>query len=367
MNEIRQETAKQYQRLKIISFFLNFFAATTFLFLLVSLRAAHKLRDTVTANVPDFWLQVLTYATVLGFFTYLLEFPFSLWKGYFLEKRYALSTLNIRGWCIRELKKALFSLFFFLLLVETGYALVRTIGENWWIAFGTLWFMYSWVLVQIFPVFIVPLFFRYTPVEDETLVQLLKTFARSQDRDIDSVKVLNLSKETKKANAAVLGLGKKKKIVLGDTLLRHFDHEEIKVVFAHELGHDKERHVLVSLFFNAAVTFVGIYGVQKLLVRFFPFFQLTHLDDLAALPLFLSLFSVYGFVLMPIQNGFSRILEHRADIFALRTTGLKDVFISAMKKLAESNLADESPSKLTEIFFYSHPPISKRIELARKY
>ena len=367
MNEGKQETAKRYQRFKIILFFLNFFITTTFLFLFTSLRAAHRLRDAVMANISNFWLQVLTYATVLGFFTYLLEFPFSLGGGYFLEKHYALSTLNIRGWYIRELKKVFLSLFFFLLLVETGYALVRTIGENWWIAFGALWFIYSWLLTQLFPVLIVPLFFRYTPVEDETLVQLLKTFARSQDRNIDSVKVLNLSKETKKANAAVLGLGKKKKIVLGDTLLRHFDHEEIKVVFAHELGHDKERHVLASLFFNAAVTFGGIYGVQKLLVRFFPSFQLAHLDDLAVLPLFLFLFSIYGFILMPVQNGFSRILEYRADIFALRTTGLKDVFISAMKKLVDLNLSDESPSRLIEIFFYSHPPVSKRIECARKF
>ena len=367
MEQTKQNRAKQYQRFKIIFFFLNFTLVMTFLFLFMTSGGAHHLRDAVMKNVPIFWLQVLVYAAVFGFLTSLLKFPLGLGGDYFLEKHYGLSTLGFKEWCGRELKKIFLSLFFFLLLVETGYALVKTMGEGWWIAFGALWFIYGWCFVQLFPVLIVPLFFRYTPLQDEALVELLRTFARSQGRDIDSVKVLNLSKETKKANAAVLGIGRKKRIVLGDTLLRHFDHNEIKVVFAHELGHDKERHLFISLLVNAVITFGGVWGVQKLLVFLFPFFRIAHLSDLAALPLFLFLFSLYDFVLMPVQNGFSRILEHRADIFALRTTGLKDVFISAMRKLMEQNLSDESPNRLIEIFFYSHPPISKRIEVARKF
>lgn len=367
MDHTEQKKAKTYHRLKILLFFLNFFVTSAFLFLFVSAGMAHAVRDAVSEKVFHPWLRALVYATLLATLVYLLEFPLSLGGGYLLEKRYGLSTQTLAGWCMREFKKAFLSLFFFLILVGTGYTLIARMGERWWVAFGALWFVYSWLLAQIFPVFIVPLFFRYTAVQDETLVHLLKEFALSQGRDIDSVKVINLSKETKKANAAVLGIGKKKRIVLGDTLLSHFTHEEIKVVFAHELGHDKERHLFVSLFFNATITFGGIYCIQKLLLGLFPFFRLSSVEDLAALPLFLFLFSIYGFLLMPIQNGFSRILEHRADVFALRTTGLKDVFVSAMKKLVEQNLADESPNRLVEIFFYSHPPISKRIAFAKTF
>ncbi len=367
MDQTKQKKAKTYHRLKILLFFLDFFVTAAFLFLFVSTGMAHALRDTVAEKVSNPWFQLLAYATLLASLVTLLEFPLSLSGGYLLEKRVGLSTQTFAGWCMREFKKALLSLFFFLILVETGYVLIAAMGERWWVAFGALWFIYSWLLAQIFPVFIVPLFFRYTAVQDETLVHLLKEFALSQGRDVDSVKVINLSKETKKANAAVLGMGKKKRIVLGDTLLKHFTHEEIKVVFAHELGHDKEKHLFASLFFNAIITFGGIYCIQKLLLCLFAFFHLSYIRDIAALPPFLFLFSIYGFLLMPIQNGFSRILEHRADVFALRTTGLKDVFISAMKKLSEQNLADESPNQLVEIFFYSHPPISKRIAFAKTF
>jgi len=368
MNQTHKEkTVKQYHRLKITFFLINFFITVGFLFLFVYLQGAHALRDVVIEKIDTPWIQVIFYATSLSLMTYFLETPINFFGDYLLEKHYGLSTLTLGNWCTRELKKTLLSLVLFLLLVETGYGLVWSMKEKWWIGFGSLWFIYSWLLAQIFPIWIIPLFYRYSPVRDEALILTLKTFALSQGRNIDSVKVLNLSKETKKANAAVLGIGKRKRIVLGDTLLNRFNHEEIKVIFAHELGHDKERHLLMSLLFNAIVIFGGIYSVKELLLRFLPFFRIVYFDDLAVLPLFLFFFSLFSVVSMPIQNGFSRFMEQRADAFALRTTGLKDVFVSAMKKLSEQNLADEHPNRWVEIFFHSHPSISRRIEFAKRF
>ena len=275
--------------------------------------------------------------------------------------------MSLGKWSLRELKKGVLSLLFFLLLVETGYVLAGSLGEKWWIGFGTVWFLYSWVLTQLFPIWIVPLFYRYTLVQDKVLIHILKTFAQSQGRDIHSVRAINLSKETRKANAAVLGMGKKKKIVLGDTLLDRFTHDEIKVIFAHELGHDKEHHVAISLVLNAFVTFSGIYLVQTFLRHSLSILRVDQITDLACLPLFLLLFSIFNFALMPIQNGFSRALERRADEFSLKTTGMKGAFVSSMRKLAQQNLADEVPNRLIEIFFYSHPSISRRIAFAEKF
>ena len=362
-----KEKTKQYHRLKISFFFIDFILGIASLYLFVLLGSAQRLEQAILRGISFYWFQIAAYATGLSFFLFVIHLPTQVYVGYFLERRFGLSRITFKRWCAREGKRELLSLLFFLLLVETGYFFVWTMHERWWIGFGILWFFYSWILTQLFPVWIVPLFYRYTPVEDEALIQTLKTFAQSQGRDIHSVRAIDLSKDTRRANAAVLGIGKLKKIVLGDTLLRTFSHEEIKVVFAHELGHDKEHHVAASLVFSALMTFGGIYLVQQVLVGLLPLFRIGEIGTLAALPLFLLLFSLLNFCLMPIQNGFSRLLERRADAFALRTTGLKEIFVSSMRKLAQQNLADESPDRLIEFFFYSHPSISRRIEFAEAF
>ncbi|MBI4436927.1 MAG: M48 family metalloprotease [Candidatus Omnitrophica bacterium] len=362
-----KEKAKRYHRIKIVFFFIDFMIGIIFLCLFMSLGSAQRLEQAILRGFSFYWLRIAVYATGLSFFLFFIHLPTHLYVSYFLEKQFGLSLLTFKRWCAREGKKELLSLLFFLLLVETGYFFVWTMSERWWIGFGILWFLYSWILTQLFPVWIVPLFYRYTPVEDQLLIQTLKTFARSQGRDIHSVRAIDLSRDTRKANAAVLGIGKLKKIVLGDTLLRSLSHDEIKVVFAHELGHDKEHHVAASLLFSAFLTFGGIYLVQQLLIGLLPLFQIGDVGNMAALPLFLLLFSLLNFCLMPLQNGFSRMLERRADAFALRTTGLREIFVSSMKKLAQQNLEDESPDRLIEFFFYSHPSILRRIEFAEQF
>ena len=362
-----EKKAKRYHDLKITLFLLDTTILFAFLFFFVRWRGAHLVRDRVIQYVSLASLQILVYAGILATFAYLLEFPVRFAGGYLLEKRFGLSTLSFQNWCGREGKKIVLSLLFFLLLVETGYFFVWTFEGRWWIGFGVLWFFYQWVLMQLFPVWIVPLFYRYSPIQDERLVAMLKAFASRYRRDITSVRMIHLSEETKKVNAAVLGFGRKKRIVLADTLLRRFGLEEIKVIFAHELGHDQEHHLFLSFLLNAFVIFGGIYATQRLLLKVLPSFEIGGLSDLAALPLFCFLFAIFGFLVMPFQNGFSRFLEKRADLFALRATGLKEAFISSMQKLAEQNLSDMHPSRWVEILFHTHPSISRRIEFAKRF
>ncbi len=360
------QRVKRYHKFKILFFFLTFFAVVLFFFLFLLTESAALLQSKSASVSSNFWIQLFLYTTVLSVLVGAVKLPFQLGGDYLLEKRYGLSNLTFRGWCVREVKKGLLSFLFFLLLVETGYFFLRSLGENWWLAFALMWIFYQWILLQLFPVWIVPLFFRYEPVKDEALIGLLRRFAEKQGRSIDSVRMLNLSKESKRANAAVLGIGKKKRIILGDTLLERFNHDEIKVIFAHELGHDKQHHMVYSFLFNALLTFGSLYIIQGALQKLLSVFHLSHPEDLAALPLFLLLFSLVGFCLLSLQNGFSRFLEREADGFALRTTGMKEAFISSMRKLASQNLADPSPNRLVEIFFHTHPPISKRIRFAEE-
>jgi len=367
MEPPKKEKAKRYHQSKINAFFCHFLISLLFLYFFVQWGGAHIMRDWAIQKSPSFWVQALWYASVLYGILFLLGLPISYVGDYALEKRFGLSNLTFLRWIFREWKKAVLGLLFFLLMVLTGYVLIFLLKEMWWMGLGVVWFFYTWIFMQLFPTWIVPLFFKYTNVRDQKLVKMLKAFAERQGRTVESVRVLDLSRETKKANAAVLGIGKRKKIVLGDTLLKHFTHDEIKVVFAHELGHDKERHLLISLGVNALFIFGGIYLIQRILMEWLSSFGIVSLQDFAALPLFLFLFSLFQFVSMPFQNGLSRILERRADAFALRTTGMKKVFIASMKKLAHQNLADEEPHWLIELFFHSHPSIARRVKFAEKY
>jgi STE24 endopeptidase len=176
-----------------------------------------------------------------------------------------------------------------------------------------------------------------------------------------------MSKETKKANAALVGLGKTRRIIIGDTLLDNFTYDEIEVVLAHELGHHKKKHIWKFLVFGTFITFVGLYFADMVMKNYLRYFGFNDISDIGAFPLLCLLVLVFSILAMPLQNGFSRYLERRADMFALKTTGKPRAFISTMTKLAEQNLSDTTPNKLIEILMYNHPPIAKRIKMAERF
>ncbi|HQO39941.1 MAG TPA: M48 family metalloprotease, partial [Spirochaetota bacterium] len=169
----------------------------------------------------------------------------------------------------------------------------------------------------------------------------------------------------KKANAGFTGLGKTKRIILSDTLLENLSVDEIAVVFAHEAGHYKYRHIVKNIIFSTIVIFVSFYLCGLSYEWTVSKMGFTALHDLAALPVLMLYLSLFGLLLMPLTNSISRRYEYQADAYALKTTGNIEAFVSTMEKLAAINLADKEPHPVVEFFFYSHPSIKRRIEAAR--
>ena len=176
-----------------------------------------------------------------------------------------------------------------------------------------------------------------------------------------------LSDKTKKANAALAGIGQTRRIIISDTLLAEHSDDEIEVILAHELAHHVHRDIWKGIALETILIALGFYLADAVLARLAMSFGLTGKGDVAVLPLLLLAAGAVSLALMPVANAFSRAYERRADRYALEMTRNVPAFVSAMKRLGAQNLAEEHPSRLVQILFYTHPPISARIDAAQAW
>jgi STE24 endopeptidase len=175
----------------------------------------------------------------------------------------------------------------------------------------------------------------------------------------------HLSEKSKKANAALTGLGSTRRIILADTLLDNYSPDEIEAVLAHELGHHVHKHILKSIGVQAGVTFVGFWAANWVLHYSIDRFHMFEtISDFANLPLLVLIFTLLSFLLMPALNAFSRYNERQADRYAFESIASVEPFVSSMNKLAEQNLAERTPSRWVEWWFHSHPAIARRVAAA---
>jgi STE24 endopeptidase len=176
-----------------------------------------------------------------------------------------------------------------------------------------------------------------------------------------------LGEKTKKANAALAGIGGTRRILVSDTMLAQYSDEEIEVVLAHEIGHHVHGDIWKGILFESALILAGFYLASRALAALAVPFGLHGVDDVAGLPLLLLAAGAVSLVMVPVAHALSRAFERRADRFALDLTGNPQAFISAMRRLGAQNLAEEHPSKIVQWLFYSHPPILERIAAARAF
>jgi STE24 endopeptidase len=209
-----------------------------------------------------------------------------------------------------------------------------------------------------------PIFYKVTRLDDANLLDRLKKLTEGTTLTIEGIYQLHLSDETKKANAALAGLGNTRRVLLGDTLLAQFTPEEIEVVFAHEVGHHVHRHLLKAIVLNVFISLAGFWLVHQVLMASAQKLGYAGFDDPAALPLVLFVLAVFGLTLSPLLNALSRFHERQCDRYALDHTHNKDAYRSAFTKLARINKSDPDPHPLVALLFYDHPPIRERLAMA---
>jgi STE24 endopeptidase len=310
------------------------------------------------------WLLLIAVGFVVASGLEILTLPLDFYSGFILEHRYHLSNQTIRAWLWRLVKGWLVGGPLGLLMLMGLYALLWYGGPWWWLWAAAGWLAVTLVLGRLLPVLILPLFYTVTRLEDDGLAQRLRHIAEGTGLGIEGVYRLHLSEETRKANAALTGLGKSRRVLLGDTLLDQFTPEEIEVVFAHEVGHHVHRHLPKIVAYSVILTAGGLWQVDTILRAAAPGLGYAGFDDPAALPLVLLVLSLFGLVFTPLQNAVSRFFERQCDRYALERTRLGNAYRSAFAKLARLNKADPDPHPLVVWLFYDHPPIRQRLAMA---
>lgn len=296
-----------------------------------------------------------------------VSFPLSFYSGHVLEHRYGLSRQSVWGWLWRYTKRNLLTLAFGMAMVEGLYWTIWTVGDLWWLVAAALFFVVSVIMGQLAPVLILPLFYSIRRLEDSPLMQRLSQLAEGTGLSIEGVYRMELSSETVKANALLAGLGRTRRVILGDTLLDGFTPDEIEVIFAHEVGHHVHRHIRKLILAGVVYTTVGFYLSDRLLAAYVQ--SVDGSVDYAALPVYtlpmlMLVITLFSLIVEPLQNSVSRFFERQSDWYALQRTGQPDVYRSAFAKLARLNKADPEPHPLEVFLFHSHPTISQRLAMA---
>jgi STE24 endopeptidase len=299
-----------------------------------------------------------------------ISLPIDFWSSFVLEHRYGLSTQSFGRWVWQRAKSMLLMVPFGAGALYAGYALIWYTGHWWWILATAAWLLFTLLLGRFLPVLILPLFFRISRLEESPLVERLSRLIEGTGLKVEGVYRLDLSEMTRKANAALAGLGRSRRVLLGDTLLREFTPDEIEVVFAHEVGHHVFHHLPKMLILQVVFAGGGLFLADRVLVGLASLLHyqgagmLAAWQDPSALPLLLLVLTAFTLINMPPLNAISRAFERQCDRYALRRTGLVDAYRSAFQKLALLNKVDPDPPALAVWFLEDHPPLRERLALA---
>lgn len=359
--------SKRYHRTKNYLFLadiaLNILVLLVFFFSGLSLAT----RNFLVHKISHYYLVVFFYALVLSFIFYLVGLPLSFYDGYILEHKFNLSRQNFFSWLKHNLKQSIISLIILSTVVEFVYFVLRNFSSTWWIWASFFWLFLSLVLAKITPSILIPIFYKYIPIDNQELKNKVFSLFSQCNITLKDIYAINLSKDTKKANAFICGLGQNRRVVLTDTLLNNFNNEEIKTVVAHELGHYKNRDTFKLVVGNSILSLAAFLIVDIFFKQALASFGIIKIDDVALFPLFAFYLLLISLALLPLQNSFSRFLETKADAFSLKSTESAQDYISALTKLGEINLADFEPNPLIEFMLYDHPALSRRIAFAKKF
>jgi len=361
--------AQRYNRIRRWLGIADFVVGFVFLVVLLVTGWSSTLRDlAIRVGSQTYGLQLFVYLVLLLVISKALGVGFE-YYGFRLERGFKLSNQRFRSWAWDEVKGFLVGMVLATIVVELLYYTIREWPQHWWMLAWVLFMGLFVLLAQLAPVLLFPIFYKFEPLDNEDLRRRLVVLSERAGTRVRGVYRWKLSEKSKKANAALTGLGATRRIILADTLLDNYSPDEIEAVLAHELGHHVHRHILKSIFVQAAITFVGFWAANWALHFAIErhLFDFDGLHDFANLPLLALVSVVLSFLLMPALNAYSRYNERQADRYAFESIASLEPFISSMNKLAEQNLAERTPSKWVEWYFHSHPSVSKRLAAAAEW
>ena len=307
----------------------------------------------------------------------LLSLPFVLYSEFGIEKHFGFSNMTLGMWIGDEIKEFFINLVIMAPLLLAMIGLFKYASDWWWILLGCVYFVFSMAISVVYPIFIAPIFNKFTPLEDGELKTRLEELLKKCGFKASGLFVMDASRRSGHSNAYFTGFGKSKRVVLYDTLIEQLSTEEIEAVLGHELGHYKHHHILKKMLFMIPAAFAALFAISLLiqLPALYTGFGFIVEDVGTNVPyqmmfvgvFLLSLvFGEWGIVFSPIANFFSRRDEFQADAFAKKICGNGEPLCTALIKLNKENLSEIQVPKIYSLFNYSHPPLLERIAALRK-
>jgi len=310
---------------------------------------------------------VLVFVVLLSILNEVAGLPLAFYSGFILERQYDLSKETPRAWLADQAKSFAIGVLLAAIAAELVYGFIRVSPDRWWLPGGALFTLLIVGLTNVAPVLLMPLFYSVKPLGRDALRTRLVALAERAGAHVLGAYEWGLSDKTKKANAALAGLGGTRRILVSDTMLAEYSDDEIEVVMAHEIAHHVHGDIWKGIVFESALMLAGFYLASLVLQAVAAKAGLRGVDDVAGLPLLLLAAGAVSLVMVPVAHAMSRAFERSADRFALDLTRNPGAFISAMRRLGAQNLAEEHPSRLVQWLFYSHPPIRDRIAAAQAF
>lgn len=367
MNEEQLAEAKQYGRLELLCTLADKVLDVIYL-ALVAAFVAVPLDRWLARHLPGETTRLAAMFLIVTAGHLVISFPLSWYAGYSLEHQFGLSRQSFAGWLWRYTKRNALALSFGALLIIGLYWTIWTAGSWWWLLAAVLFFLVSIVVAQLVPVVVLPLFYKIERLSHPELETRMGRLAQGTGLSIEGVYRLEMSAETSKANAMLAGLGRTRRVLLGDTLLDRFADDEIEVILAHEIGHHVYGHIRKMILAGFVYSIAGFWICDRIIMAW-----VTRVEPGATyarlpvwtLPVLMLVLTLLSLVLEPLQNAISRRYERQCDRYALARTGHRQAYVSAFQKLAVLNKNDPDPHPLEVFWFHSHPSIAERLALAQ--
>lgn len=326
----------------------------------------------------DFWTRSLGFSSVptgviflavMSTLFYLISLPFTLYSTFVIEEKYGFNKMNLKLWLIDVGKGVVLS-------VVIGVPVLS--GVLWFMdRYGqSLWWLYVWMLLAsvqflittVFPVLIVPLFNKLTPLAEGSLRQQIEAVAQKINFRMSGIFTMDGSKRSAHSNAYFAGMGRFRRIVLFDTLVKSLGESELVAVLAHEMGHNKKKHVRTGLLLGLGVSFLGLFVLSRVIHApwLYAAFGFGIPSSYAALFIFMTASGSFTFFLEPLLSMLSRKHEYEADRFAAEVMGTSQPMIQGLVKLTKDNLSNLTPHPVYSFFYYSHPTVMERITALEK-
>jgi len=340
-----------------------------FLILISVTGAAATLSAVLHASLgPSRVLVAAAFAGVLLLAHELLTLPLAYYRGVTLERRYGLSSETRAHWWLTHLKALVVGGVLMVAAAVVLSVLLAWSPDRWWLLASVLFAAVLVALAWAAPIWLLPIFYDFRPLDRPALTSRLVDLARRANTPVSGVFEWRLGDRTRKANAALVGLGETRRILLSDTLLETHSDDEIEVILAHELAHQVHGDLWTTLVLQVGITAAALYAAARALSVLHGSLGISEMPtEVEQLPVLALVSGTVTLVLTPVANALSRAHERRADRFAIERTGNAAAFMSAIKRLSSQNLAEDTPPAWVETLLHSHPSTARRLEAARRF